>query len=119
MLKHFKASTYNINVDLLVFYFFNLKHAILQHSFLLFYFYYKHLHLTMSNTFFTLIHFQELNECDPNPCLNNGTCVDGVRNYTCNCASVFENNVLNFFTGRNCSTSEIEAITLLLFESDE
>lgn len=48
----------------------------------------------------------ELNECDPNPCLNSGTCVDGVRNYTCNCTSFPEDGVLIYFTGRNCSTGE-------------
>ena len=46
----------------------------------------------------------ELNECDPDPCLNGGTCVDGVRNYTCSCAS--EDGALVFYTGRNCSESE-------------
>jgi poly(3-hydroxybutyrate) depolymerase len=25
------------------------------------------------------------NECNPNPCLNNGTCVDGVGSFTCTC----------------------------------
>lgn len=26
-----------------------------------------------------------INDCEPHPCLNGGTCVDGVRSYTCNC----------------------------------
>ena len=25
------------------------------------------------------------NECNPNPCLNGGTCVDGISSYTCRC----------------------------------
>ena len=71
---------------------------------LLFHFYYI---LCIDNhQYICLCCFQELNECDPNPCLNNGTCVDGVRNYTCNCASFTEDGVLNYYTGRNCSTSE-------------
>ena len=57
-----------------------------------------------------LLPLPELDECDPNPCLNSGECVDGVRNYTCNCASFTEDEVLNYYTGRNCSTSEKEII---------
>ena len=53
---------------------------------------------------------QETNECDPNPCLNNGICVDGVQAYTCNCSSFTENNVLTYYTGRNCSTGEKEKV---------
>ena len=48
----------------------------------------------------------ELNECDPDPCLNGGTCVDGVRNYTCNCATFPEDGGLTYYTGRNCGTGE-------------
>ena len=37
----------------------------------------------------------ELNECILTPALmNGGTCVDGVRNYTCNCTSFPEDGVL-------------------------
>ena len=35
-----------------------------------------------------------MNECDSNPCLNGGDCVDGVHNYTCICPSEF--------IGRHC-----------------
>lgn len=27
----------------------------------------------------------EIDECEPNPCLNKAKCVDGVGNYTCVC----------------------------------
>ena len=50
----------------------------------------------------------ELNECVPAPCLNGGTCVDGVRDYTCNCDSFTEDGVLIYYTGRNCGTGEEE-----------
>ncbi|KAL3282925.1 hypothetical protein HHI36_006083 [Cryptolaemus montrouzieri] len=29
----------------------------------------------------------DLNECDSNPCLNNGTCLDAVNGYLCRCPS--------------------------------
>ena len=35
-----------------------------------------------------------INECDPNPCLNDAACVDGINGYTCNCN--------DGFTGTNC-----------------
>ena len=33
--------------------------------------------------------FPDINECDPNPCLNGGTCVDSIGSYTCQCVSGF------------------------------
>ena len=60
----------------------------------------------MHNTSFVYCFLPELNECDPDPCLNGGTCVDGVRNYTCNCASFTVNSVEIYHTGRNCDTRE-------------
>ena len=40
----------------------------------------------------------DTDDCDPYPCVNNGTCIDGVNNYTCACPSGFE--------GRNCNISK-------------
>ena len=37
----------------------------------------------------------DINECEPSPCLNNGTCQDQVNNYTCTC--------IDGWVGRNCS----------------
>ena len=42
--------------------------------------------------------FSDTDECYPNPCVNNGTCIDQVNNYTCACAVGFE--------GRNCTDSK-------------
>ena len=53
---------------------------------------------------------QETNECDPDPCLNNGICVDEVQAYTCNRTSFAEDNVLTYYTGRNCGTGEKEEV---------
>ena len=38
----------------------------------------------------------DANECDPNPCQNEGSCVDGDDEYTCDCA--------DGWTGNNCQT---------------
>uniref|UniRef100_A0ABM0M578 Fibropellin-1-like n=1 Tax=Saccoglossus kowalevskii TaxID=10224 RepID=A0ABM0M578_SACKO len=40
--------------------------------------------------------FIDINECASNPCLNNGTCVDGVDSYVCNCVVGY--------SGDNCQT---------------
>ena len=28
-----------------------------------------------------------IDECSPNPCLNGGTCTDGINDYTCECVA--------------------------------
>ena len=38
----------------------------------------------------------KVNQTFTNPCLNNGTCVDGFNNFTCACPA--------FYTGRLCET---------------
>ena len=40
----------------------------------------------------------DINDCTPTSCENGGTCVDGVNNVTCNCATGF--------TGETCQTSK-------------
>ena len=42
--------------------------------------------------------FVDINHCAVNPCLNGGTCMDGVNSYTCSCTAGF--------TGKDCETSE-------------
>jgi len=37
-----------------------------------------------------------IDDCDPNPCLNGGTCTDGVDDYACSC--------IDGYTGTNCET---------------
>ena len=36
-------------------------------------------------------------DCKTNPCMNGGTCIDGVNRYTCKCVPGY--------TGRNCRNS--------------
>ena len=36
-----------------------------------------------------------INDCDPDPCQNNGTCLDGINNYRCECNSDW--------MGQNCT----------------
>ncbi|XP_038054085.1 uncharacterized protein LOC119726452 isoform X34 [Patiria miniata] len=38
----------------------------------------------------------DIDDCDPNPCLNGGTCSDGINSYTCTCAPGY--------TDSNCTT---------------
>ena len=40
----------------------------------------------------------DTDDCYPNPCLNNGTCRDGVNDYNCTCVPGF--------VGKNCSNSK-------------
>lgn len=43
-------------------------------------------------------HDLEFDECSSSPCLNGGTCTDGINNYTCACPSPF--------FGRQCQGTE-------------
>ena len=57
--------------------------------------------------FISVLLFQitDTNECDPNPCLNGATCIDGVNTYTCNCPAGY--------TGVNCETSKCKQVCAL------
>ena len=43
--------------------------------------------------------FSDIDDCSPDPCQNNATCVDGVNDYTCNCTAGYD--------GKNCSQSKL------------
>ena len=49
-----------------------------------------------------ILSYSDINECSPNPCLNSGTCIDGVNSYTCKC--------LAGYVGKNCETGECSCI---------
>ena len=44
----------------------------------------------------------DLDECEPNPCRNNGICTDLINSYRCTCPSGF--------TGPNCETNVNECL---------
>ena len=40
--------------------------------------------------------YSDINDCEPNPCINGATCEDGVDFYQCNCQPGY--------TGKTCQT---------------
>ena len=46
--------------------------------------------------FYFFYSISDVNECDPDPCLNGAVCVDGINGYTCICPAGY--------TGVNCET---------------
>ena len=54
--------------------------------------------ILLSSILTMLFFFSDTDDCYPNPCLNNGTCTDGVNDYNCTCVPGFE--------GKNCSNSK-------------
>ena len=39
--------------------------------------------------------FSDIDDCQPNPCQNGGTCTDGVNSYSCECDLLYD--------GKDCS----------------
>ena len=50
-----------------------------------------------NNLLYTFL--SDIDDCQSNPCLNGGSCTDGINNYTCSC--------LPGYTARNCETGNI------------
>ena len=48
-----------------------------------------------------------INECESQPCYNKGTCMDGVNEYICGCATSF--------VGRNCELGELTMCGSMFF----
>lgn len=51
-----------------------------------------------ASSFFFFVHPPDINECESQPCLNGGECVDKVANFTCICPAAF--------TGPLCETGD-------------
>ena len=63
--------------------------------------------LLMQLTDCSWIHsFSDIDECNPNPCLNGAICIDGINQYTCQCVPGY--------TGVNCEISK-SAFCVLYF----
>ena len=55
-----------------------------------------------------LFYFSDIDDCQTNPCLNDGKCVDGVNSYTCDCT--------HGFTGINCEISTKSCFYILIID---
>lgn len=49
----------------------------------------------------TFVHPSDMNECESQPCLNEGECMDLVANFTCVCPAAF--------TGTLCETGDFKS----------
>ena len=49
--------------------------------------------------FTPLFLISDIDDCLLNPCTNNGTCIDGISSFSCNCA--------HGFIGKECATSKL------------
>ena len=53
--------------------------------------------MIQGSIYLAVISFSDIDDCANKPCLNGGTCTDGVNGFTCKCATGY--------TGTNCETS--------------
>ena len=56
-----------------------------------------------------VLYVLDIDDCDPNPCKNSGTCSDGVNSHTCNCAIGL--------LGVNCETSMSDTNLTICFKN--
>ena len=57
--------------------------------------------------------FPETNECESNPCINNGTCVDEVDGYECTCVPEYAGKHCegdNSYNGKNFKMCYLQII---------
>ena len=47
-----------------------------------------------------------VDDCDPNPCKNGGTCVDGIGSFICNCKDGFKGLTCQFGKCPHCHNYE-------------
>ena len=56
--------------------------------------------------FLDIDEFIDIDECSSTPCLNAGSCFDGINAYTCQC--------VDGYTGVNCETSKFLILTFII-----
>ena len=52
----------------------------------------------MTSHIFFFVLTADIDDCAVQPCLNGGTCIDAVNDYSCNC--------VDGYTGKNCSVGK-------------
>ena len=57
----------------------------------------KVIDMEMICSMYSFLSYLDIDDCQPNPCKNDGVCEDGANSYTCNCA--------HGFIGEDCSIS--------------
>lgn len=46
------------------------------------------------------LNFLDTYDCDPNPCLNEGKCSDGINDFACTCKQGYEGKICEDITGK-------------------
>ena len=46
--------------------------------------------MLLNQTVRNIMTFTDIDDCDPNPCENGGTCTDGINAYKCECLAGYE-----------------------------
>ena len=54
---------------------------------------------------------EHLDDCSSNPCLNGGSCTDGIHDYECNCPGNY--------SGKNCEEEDLESATTILIATGD
>ena len=54
---------------------------------------------------FSAVTCSDIDDCDPNPCKNGGTCTDKVNSFTCACADGFEGDTCE--TAKACTATDV------------
>ena len=57
--------------------------------------------------------FIVLDDCSPNPCLNEGNCSDGVNSFTCECAAEFYGGFCQF--RKVCKSFILKFLSVAMF----
>ena len=63
-----------------------------------------HIHINCNLTATLTLPISDINDCDPNPCENEGTCDDLVNGYHCQCVVGY--------TGATCQTSTLITVVI-------